>query len=982
MRTISRVGAVTLVICLCSLLAGTARADIPAYRAAVQETPGLVDHYTLDADLTDVFDGGNGFNDGVAAAGQEPTFTDGVNGDTDAAVFDGLDDRFTIARSIQDDFTVVGWIQSSEVQVNVGAQYYHGSGVVYSDVPGGANDFGVSVNGTRLSIGIGNPDQTVQSVTEVTGPQSCGWSHFAAVRRVDAGGSVLEIYINGELDATRAATNTASLTANASITIGGNAIDNRFFNGALDEVSLFSVALDAAAIGELFDAAEYTPETGECPPEPDARCDTLDAVGPEGEDRTGVWTLTASASDDSGDPLTYLFRATHEDGTMIVVGPQEFNTVELTIDRPGMWTFSVEVDDSACCPDSPDAVCTTSVDVAGFGRTDFQGRIVGEAFLIAGPFAQPFGCNPSPNSLLANFIAPDRIDCAYPGPGDELDYDPALAASTGYFGPEADGVPTWRPFDDGSPQDGDQDLAADVGGSITGNAVSWLVTYVEYSGAGPVDIDVCLGSDDSGQVWIDDRLVISESICRGRGDCDTRGQVTLDPGVHRIAAAAWQGVGGWGLRLTLVDPFEGPILDDDQLFPDWIFHGTTRPGDFPPCEVLAPVTITTCGRDELGDIEVAWENEALAEEISITVDGEVVDVLSGDATEALIAAADIPFAEERLTVCVENGATPPACCVIGPAPALVNHWDFDGTLEDQIGDNDGLYVGFAAEPVFVEGFDGEPEGAVLFNGVDEHVQVTRSIQDEFTVSLWIRTDVTQVNVGGQFFQGSGLVYADVPGVNDDFGVSVNGDFLGFGIGRPDQTVQSTTPVTDGEWNLVTTVRDIDDAGGVSVLRVYVNGVLEGTIDAHPNVSSLDAAANITIGSNVVDSRFYTGAVDDLRLFNYPLSDEEVAALFSGEPDTTLFLRGDTTQDGVLNITDAVKIFGILFLGDPDIACQEAKDVNNDGDINITDGIRILGFLFLGQPAPEAPGHESCGADPDDPGSAADLGCESHPPCEA
>ncbi len=99
------------------------------------------------------------------------------------------------------------------------------------------------------------------------------------------------------------------------------------------------------------------------------------------------------------------------------------------------------------------------------------------------------------------------------------------------------------------------------------------------------------------------------------------------------------------------------------------------------------------------------------------------------------------------------------------------------------------------------------------------------------------------------------------------------------------------------------------------------------------------------------------------------------------PTGTPFRRGDTTQDGVLNITDAVKIFGILFLGDPDIPCAEAKDVNNDGDVNITDGIRILGFLFLGQPPPQAPGHENCGLDPDEPGSAGDLGCESDPACE-
>ncbi len=112
----------------------------------------------------------------------------------------------------------------------------------------------------------------------------------------------------------------------------------------------------------------------------------------------------------------------------------------------------------------------------------------------------------------------------------------------------------------------------------------------------------------------------------------------------------------------------------------------------------------------------------------------------------------------------------------------------------------------------------------------------------------------------------------------------------------------------------------------------------------------------------------------------PVADGSVIACLA--PGTTAvpgFLRGDATMDGVLNITDAVKIFGILFLGDPDISCQEAKDVNDDGDINITDGIRVLGFLFLGQPPPEAPGHENCG--PDRPDSPSDLGCDSFPPCE-
>ena len=67
------------------------------------------------------------------------------------------------------------------------------------------------------------------------------------------------------------------------------------------------------------------------------------------------------------------------------------------------------------------------------------------------------------------------------------------------------------------------------------------------------------------------------------------------------------------------------------------------------------------------------------------------------------------------------------CLVHPPARAdLVSHWPLDGELDD-VGPagNDGLFVGdeFA---LFVEGFDGEEEGAVLFDGVDDYILVEQN----------------------------------------------------------------------------------------------------------------------------------------------------------------------------------------------------------------------------------------------------------------
>src|ERR1041385_6606271 len=58
-----------------------------------------------------------------------------------------------------------------------------------------------------------------------------------------------------------------------------------------------------------------------------------------------------------------------------------------------------------------------------------------------------------------------------------------------------------------------------------------------------------------------------------------------------------------------------------------------------------------------------------------------------------------------------------------------------------------------------------------------------------------------------------------------------------------------------------------------------------------------------------------------------------------------FRRGDANQDGILDISDSVKVLNVLFLGDPSPGCDAALDLNGDGAVDISDGIYGLGFLF-------------------------------------
>ena len=83
---------------------------------------------------------------------------------------------------------------------------------------------------------------------------------------------------------------------------------------------------------------------------------------------------------------------------------------------------------------------------------------------------------------------------------------------------------------------------------------------------------------------------------------------------------------------------------------------------------------------------------------------------------------------------------------------------------------------------------------------------------------------------------------------------------------------------------------------------------------------------------------------------------------------TPFLRGDTNDDGSVNIADAIGLLGVLFTpGSMPLVCEDAGDANDDGTVNVADAVSILGFLFtpgtppLPEPFPD-PGFDATPTD--------------------
>ncbi|HEY0479428.1 MAG TPA: LamG-like jellyroll fold domain-containing protein, partial [Kofleriaceae bacterium] len=197
---------------------------------------------------------------------------------------------------------------------------------------------------------------------------------------------------------------------------------------------------------------------------------------------------------------------------------------------------------------------------------------------------------------------------------------------------------------------------------------------------------------------------------------------------------------------------------------------------------------------------------------------------------------------------------------------LVASYSFESNASD--GSGNGFHGTLVNSPTFVAGHSGL---AVNLNGTNQSVQIPRSIQDSFTIAFWVRT-TTPGGAGTQWWQGNGLVDGEVANVVNDFGVSLLGSRVAFGVGNPDTTIQSTSNITDGAWHHVAVTRNA--ATGAMVL--YVDGTQQAT--ATGPTGTRNAPANLRVGSLQTNLNFFAGQIDEVRLFNAALTAAQVAAL--------------------------------------------------------------------------------------------------------
>jgi hypothetical protein len=204
-------------------------------------------------------------------------------------------------------------------------------------------------------------------------------------------------------------------------------------------------------------------------------------------------------------------------------------------------------------------------------------------------------------------------------------------------------------------------------------------------------------------------------------------------------------------------------------------------------------------------------------------------------------------------------------CITAPTD-LVSWWPGDGNADDIADGNPGALINGAG---FAEGKVGS---AFSLDGVDDSVVVPDAanldITDQLTIDAWVKPSRSHLGP-----------IVDKWGPNSGYSMTFRGDLggrvqgqIGTGTGFP--VVTSNTPIPVNQFSHVAVTFD------QQTLRIFVNGVLDGSQSVTGSIASNDEELRIGRNSPAAKFKFFfAGVNDEVEIFNRALSEGEIKAIY-------------------------------------------------------------------------------------------------------
>lgn len=205
------------------------------------------------------------------------------------------------------------------------------------------------------------------------------------------------------------------------------------------------------------------------------------------------------------------------------------------------------------------------------------------------------------------------------------------------------------------------------------------------------------------------------------------------------------------------------------------------------------------------------------------------------------------------------------------------HFQFSGNAQDLSGNgNDGTVYG----ATLTVGRNGADSSAYAFDGTSSYITFPADsvLSTEYTYSLWIKSTTAVGN-------GKKVVVLGIGGADCDQSINLTNNYFSYDgvsaggyyqIGNTYNTNDPTLPTVD-TWVHITGVKSADS------MKLFIDGVkkdVSATPSQDPCYSGMGQKG--VIGSGVALGQFFTGAIDEVRIYSRALSDAEVSSLHNTE----------------------------------------------------------------------------------------------------
>ena len=178
---------------------------------------------------------------------------------------------------------------------------------------------------------------------------------------------------------------------------------------------------------------------------------------------------------------------------------------------------------------------------------------------------------------------------------------------------------------------------------------------------------------------------------------------------------------------------------------------------------------------------------------------------------------------------------------------------------------------------WTNGASGKYNGSLNFDGIDDYLTINNNsifnlANTNHSFSLWFKTPTTMTDSPGMIFQ---RYSGGAPGAGYWIAISSNKVYYeNRADGGNHLSITSINSYNDSNWHQVITTVDVSS----KTAKMYIDGKYVAS-DIYSGNLLDNSSSNLTIGGQTTNYS-YNGQVDDVRIYNYALTSEQIKTLYN------------------------------------------------------------------------------------------------------